>query len=487
MARSSRRPHRDLATPLPPGRAQRPQQHRTDRYSNRCAARKAHVAGDLDVPVAVRRRSRSSARLDAAQVGGDVGGALGRAARAGRPRSRDAGQDQQRVDPNVDGARDVGVQPVADASGCARTRRRGWRRPSAGVPVCRPPAARRPSRHAARRPAQPLPGSRPRSVGSVASTLHATHSAPARIARHASARSASPLAVDRPCRTAFTFVAGLADRRETARARPRAASASVPEDQHLGARRRARSTSMPARRLRAGVTSSVLAAMPSRFRCSATSSGLREALFVTNRTGDAVLGARPRTASGAPGHHGAAAVDGAVQVEQQRVVAAPGGSLIGVRPSGSVPACFRVAQLTARSAASVSPSSSACGRVEEPRRSFLGAARRRPGCRRRRRTADRSTGRAVLGRGPGSAARRRRRRAAPCPGARQRPRSSARSPRPPAGSEPALLRQVERPLRTAQGPLAVGHDGDVARSVGHPAGGPQLGKGLGPFTCVVGG
>ena len=58
----------------------------------------------------------------------------------------------------------------------------------ARAPACRPPAARRRWRLAVRRPSTPFPGSSPRSVGSVRSTLAATHSAPARIASAASAR-----------------------------------------------------------------------------------------------------------------------------------------------------------------------------------------------------------------------------------------------------------------------------------------------------------
>ena len=48
----------------------------------------------------------------------------------------------------------------------------------------------------------PLPGSRPRSDGSVRSTFAATHSAPARIASAASARSAQPVSGEWPCTTA---------------------------------------------------------------------------------------------------------------------------------------------------------------------------------------------------------------------------------------------------------------------------------------------
>ena len=43
---------------------------------------------------------------------------------------------------------------------------------------------------------EPLPGSRPRSVGRVASTLAATHSAPARMANAASARLIQPVSVE---------------------------------------------------------------------------------------------------------------------------------------------------------------------------------------------------------------------------------------------------------------------------------------------------
>ena len=49
---------------------------------------------------------------------------------------------------------------------------------------------------------EPLPGSSPRSDGSVLSMLVATHTAPARIARPASARSAQPIDGEYPCTTA---------------------------------------------------------------------------------------------------------------------------------------------------------------------------------------------------------------------------------------------------------------------------------------------
>ena len=51
----------------------------------------------------------------------------------------------------------------------------------------------------------PLPGSSPRSVGSVTSTLHATHNAPARIATAASARSRQPMSGEKPWITAVTW------------------------------------------------------------------------------------------------------------------------------------------------------------------------------------------------------------------------------------------------------------------------------------------
>ncbi|CKR58234.1 Uncharacterised protein [Mycobacterium tuberculosis] len=73
----------------------------------------------------------------------------------------------------------------------------------------------------------PLPGSRPRSVGKVGSTLAATHRAPARMASAASARSDHPVVIERPCTTA----SGRSSKRRTGRnptAATSLANASVP-------------------------------------------------------------------------------------------------------------------------------------------------------------------------------------------------------------------------------------------------------------------
>ena len=114
--------------------------------------------------------------------------------------------------------------------------------------------------------------------------------------------------------------------------------------------------------------------------------------------------------------------------------------------------------------------------------------RRPAGPRRRRRRAGRSTGRR-----PGA-------RRARGPAARRRPReASPRSRRAPdvtisssiASSRGQVRRlgaprDLERPLRPAQGPLGVGHHRHV-RGPAHAAAGPQFRERLGPVPGVVGG
>src|SRR5579859_4234113 len=50
-----------------------------------------------------------------------------------------------------------------------------------------------------------------------------------------------------------------------------------------------------------------------------------------------------------------------------------------------------------------------------------------------------------------------------------------------------VVDQRQRPVRPAQCPLRVGHQGQVADPSGEPAGGPQLCQGVGPPACPVGG
>src|SRR5947209_3897179 len=125
----------------------------------------------------------------------------------------------------------------------------------------------------------PFPGSRPRSVGRVGSTLAATHSAPARMASAASARSGQPMVVDSPCTTAT----GSSSYRRTGRsptAATSSASASVPTIRTRDSGGNWSASSRAA--LWALVTTSVpVAVKPRSRRCDATSSALREALLVT--------------------------------------------------------------------------------------------------------------------------------------------------------------------------------------------------------------
>ena len=133
----------------------------------------------------------------------------------------------------------------------------------------------------------PLPGTKPRSVGRVTSRLAVTHSAPARIASAASASSGQPILIERPW---ITATGSSATNRTGARptAATSAASASVPTTSTF-APAGSRSASIRAALCALVTTSSVTAVNPSSHRCAATSSAEREALLVTNNARHSML------------------------------------------------------------------------------------------------------------------------------------------------------------------------------------------------------
>src|SRR5699024_5246530 len=143
----------------------------------------------------------------------------------------------------------------------------------------------------------PLPGNSPRSLGSVASVLHTNHHAPSRTATHASASSRQPVSGSCPCTTAATPCAACrTGRRPTSPTIP--ARASVPSTSTFAAGAN-RCASNCAAAYELVYTSCVSAAKPAFRSLATTSSAVRAALLVTNRTTSPRSRTRA-TAAGAP-------------------------------------------------------------------------------------------------------------------------------------------------------------------------------------------
>src|SRR5262249_19694987 len=143
----------------------------------------------------------------------------------------------------------------------------------------------------------PLPGSGPRGEGMVASALVAIHRAPARIATQASASSAQPTAGPYPCTTATgRAAASVTTRSPTARTSSLSAAAPTTSTGDAGG---GSAASTPAA-ARADVTiSSGSAGTPISVSSSATSAGVRDALFVAKAI-DTPARTVAVTAAGAP-------------------------------------------------------------------------------------------------------------------------------------------------------------------------------------------